>query len=80
MYYVAYEDKGPGGPCGQAMSATCCWRTLFVFETREKMRECLDDYKNWRRASPKILGVWSDEHPESWMSGGVKHVETGEKQ
>jgi hypothetical protein len=60
MFYIAYEDKGPSGPCGQSCSNTMPWRHLYTFEDETKAREFPGKIRTWGRMSPKILGIWSD--------------------
>jgi len=62
-YYVAYEDKGPSGACGQSCSNTMPWRILYVFKDEVKAREFMEEVNTGklRRMSPKILGFWSDD-------------------
>ena len=59
-YYVAYEDKGPSGPCGQTVENTAPWRKLYIFGNESDAREFVDSVYLWRRIAPKIIGFWSD--------------------
>ena len=64
-YYVAYEDKGPSGPCGQAVSTTAPWRNLYIFSDEQKARDFVtmitDSPFKLGRLWPKILGFWSND-------------------
>lgn len=63
-YFVAYEDKGPSGPCGQITSVTSPWQKLYVFTNEAKARELIkkitENPFNSGRLYPKITGYWSD--------------------
>ncbi|MCK5608343.1 hypothetical protein KAR91_41055 [Candidatus Pacearchaeota archaeon] len=62
-YYVAYEDKGPSGPCGQVTSVTRCHSDLYVFDDEESARSFIkkvDERIIRSRIMPKITGFWSE--------------------
>lgn len=64
-YYVAYEDKGPSGPCGQTVSTTMSWNKLYIFNDEQKARDFVQvitgsPFKGGRK-HPKIRGFWSND-------------------
>jgi len=61
-FYVAYEDKGPSGPCGQAVSVTRSHNDLYIFDDEASAREFIDEARpNASRVMPKIIGFWSED-------------------
>lgn len=61
-YYIAYEDKGPSGPCGQVTSITRTRNDLYVFDDEESARTFISKARpNPNRIMPKITGFWSEE-------------------
>lgn len=61
-YYVAYEDKGPSGPCGQAISVTRNHNDLYIFDDEESARVFISKVRpNTSRIMPKIVGFWSED-------------------
>ena len=62
-FFVAYEDDGPSGPCGQDMRTTSPWRRLYEFDNED---DALAFYKllksgTWRfRLRSRAVGFWSD--------------------
>ena len=62
-YYVAYEDKGPSRPCGQAVSVTRHHNDLYIFDDEESARAFITKARpNPSRVMPKITGFWSEDH------------------
>ena len=64
-YYVAYQDMGPSGACGQTVKNTAPWCKLYVFNDEVEAREfvshvVLNPFK-MGRLRPKIIGFWSDD-------------------
>jgi hypothetical protein len=62
-YYVAYEDKGPSGPCGQATSVTRTHNDLYVFDDEESARlliEKVNGKVSSSRIRPRVIGFWSE--------------------
>ena len=71
MFYYAYEDDGPKGICGQAMSITLPWRNLWITPElipNSEMNDRLDVIKKGRD-NPRIVGIWSDNADEIILSG-----------
>ena len=66
-YYVAYEDKGPSGPCGQTVKNTDPWRKLYIFideqEARDFIKNVTEAPFKLGRLRPKIIGFWSNSEP-----------------
>ena len=63
--YVAYEDRGPSGPCGQITSVTRTHNDLYIFDDETSARLFVDKVEKCRptsRLSPRITGFWSEEH------------------
>ena len=59
-FYVAYEDKGPSGPCGQAVSVTRSHNDLYIFDDEASARAFISKARpNTSRVMPKITGLWS---------------------
>ena len=77
QYFVAYEDKGPSGPCGQITSVTSPWRKLYVFtdeaKSRELVKKVTENPFNSGRLYPKIIGYWSD-IDESVIRDSIREV------
>ena len=42
-YAVVYRDDGPKGMCGQSMSITREWTSVYLFKTEEEALEWLGD-------------------------------------
>ena len=60
--YVAYEDKGPSGPCGQSVECTRYHNDLYIFDDEESARVFISKARpNASRVMPKITGFWSEE-------------------
>ena len=61
--YVAYEDKGPSGPCGQVTSVTRTHNDLYIFDDEESARAFISKVKGPKRIRimPKITGFWSED-------------------
>ena len=62
-WYVAYEDKGPSGPCGQITSVTRSHHDLYIFDDEESARAFITKVTgfNTSRIMPKITGFWSED-------------------
>ena len=61
-YYVAYEDKGPSGPCGQSVECTRSHHDLYIFDDEESARAFINKARpNTSRVMPKITGFWSED-------------------
>jgi len=64
-YYVAYEDNGPSGPCGQTVENTAPWRKLYIFndetEARAFVARVTEHPFKLGRIRPRIIGFWSDD-------------------
>ena len=61
-FYVAYEDKGPSGPCGQAVSVTRHHNDLYIFDDEASARVFINRARpNASRVMPKIVGFWSED-------------------
>lgn len=63
-YYVAYEDKGPSGPCGQVTSVTRIHNDLYVFDDEESARlfiEKVNGKISSSRIRSRIIGFWSED-------------------
>lgn len=62
-WYVAYEDKGPSGPCGQITSVTRTHNDLYIFDDEESARAFISKIENRRgsRIMAKITGAWSED-------------------
>ena len=59
-FYVAYEDKGPSGPCGQSVECTRSHHDLYIFDDEASARLFIDKARpNASRLMPKIVGFWS---------------------
>ncbi len=58
---VAYEDKGPSGPCGQSVECTRNHNDLYTFGDEESARAFIAKTQTGRmgRILPKIIGFWS---------------------
>ncbi len=62
MFYVAYEDKGPSGPCGQSVECTRHHNDLYIFDDEESARMFISKARpNTSRVMPKITGFWSED-------------------
>ena len=64
-YYIAYEDKGPSGPCGQTFENTAPWRKLHIFENESDAREFIDkadlmDARNCNTNLKRDLIYWRE--------------------
>ena len=61
--YVAYEDKGPFGPCGQVTSVTRTHNDLYIFDDEESARAFISKVRGPQRSRvmPKIIGFWSED-------------------
>ena len=61
--YVAYEDKGPSGPCGQSVECTRHHNDLYIFDDEESARLFISKVKGPQRSRvmPKIIGFWSED-------------------
>ena len=61
--YVAYEDKGPSGPCGQTTSVTRNHNDLYIFDDEESARAFISRVTEPQksRVMPKITGFWSED-------------------
>ena len=60
--YVAYEDKGPSGPCGQSVECTRYHNDLYIFDDEESARAFIAKARpNTSRVVPKIIGFWSED-------------------
>mgnify|MGYP001086579038 CR=1 FL=1 len=73
-YYVAYEDRGPSGPCGQTVENTAPWKKLYVFVDEVKARKFVADVTEnpfkIGRLHPRITGFWSDDpHYDTVVDG-----------
>ena len=64
-YYVAYEDKGPSGPCGLSIRTTAPWRKLYVFNNEKEARDFIQMIVGcsgtYYRKVPRIIGFWSND-------------------
>lgn len=63
-YYVAYEDKGPSGPCGQVTSVTRTHNDLYIFDDEEIARLFIEKIRSrgsGSRIMSKIIGFWSED-------------------
>ena len=61
-WYVAYEDKGPSGPCGQSTECTRHHNDLYVFDDEKSARAFIIRARVLRsRVKPRIVDVWSKE-------------------
>lgn len=60
-YYVACEDKGPSGPCGQITSVTSPRKDLYIFDDEESARLFITKVEKcgMGKVTPKIIGFWS---------------------
>jgi len=64
IYYVAYQDDGPIGPCGQSCATTNPWDKLYIFTNRKKMREFVDPISEGTytaRRNARITNIWEEE-------------------
>lgn len=62
MLYALYEDDGPAGPCGQAMSITSSWCIMYRFATYDELRDFRDRLSSSRsRRNMRIIGAWTDD-------------------
>lgn len=64
-YYIAYEDKGPSGACGQSVKSTAPWNKLYIFNDEAKARKFMVKVVETPlavgRLRPRITGFWSDD-------------------
>ena len=63
IYYLAYKDDGPDGPCGQSCATTNPWSRLYIFTDRDDMKEFADIVKSGKysgRRRPRITDVWQE--------------------
>ncbi len=61
-YYVAYEDKGSSGPCGQSVECTRSHHDLYIFDDEASARKFIDKVRpNASRVMPKVTGLWSED-------------------
>lgn len=61
--YVAYEDKGPSGPCGQITSVTRTHNDLYIFDDEESAKAFISKARpSASRVMPKIIGFWSKDY------------------
>lgn len=66
MIYVAYEDSGPSGPCGQSVEITMPWQKLYVFKDREAARPFIEKVRAHQitgRSNPRIARTWDSDEP-----------------
>jgi len=63
-WYVACEDKGPSGPCGQITSVTRTHNDLYIFDDEESARLFITKVKERKMSTimPKIIGLWSKDY------------------
>ena len=60
-YYVRYQDDGPMGLCGQAMSITMPWDRLYVFDCAEDAdRFCAGVRESNGRKNARVTARWDD--------------------
>jgi hypothetical protein len=73
MHYLAYEDDGPSGPCGQSVSITMPWRKLLVYENPDDAYALMGFLASRTvfggRRRPRIVGAWSD---DDYLGGKVE--------
>lgn len=60
-----YQDDGPLGICGQAMSTTCPHTWVYLFDSEEKLREAAANKKIGRQGKNAkirvlVVGEWGD--------------------
>lgn len=68
-YFIAYEDDGPAGMCGQEMRITSPWRILYEYDDRDDAlafyrylrANRLDPVDTVGRRKPRAVGFWSDD-------------------
>lgn len=64
-YYVHYQDDGPSGAGGQALSYTAPWDRLYMFSRPKPMLDFIHDVGvETFRLNARVLGSWAqgDEH------------------
>jgi len=63
-YYVAYEDDGFSGPCGQITSVTSHRRQLHIFKSEKAAQEFIEKIRlgalHAGRTRSRIVGYWSN--------------------
>ena len=69
-YYVAYSDSVPSKPGGQDCKTTDSRCELYIFENRNKAGNFVSEIKEIKshRLNPKIIGVWSEELDNIFIS------------
>ncbi len=66
VIYAVYKDDGPKGICGQSMSITRKFSSLFIFDDYAKFKNWAESVGNITvRLRPRIEDYWivSDMHP-----------------
>jgi len=60
-YFVAYQDDGPKGPCGQSYATTKPWNRLYVFDHPKAMLDFIHDVGvETHRLCPRVTGFWAE--------------------
>lgn len=70
MFYIYYEDNGPLGICGQAMSITQPWKRLYKVAKYEDIRSfrCKIDAFTHRH-KPEIKAIFTDNSKQAFEHG-----------
>lgn len=67
MFYLLYEDDGPLGICGQAMSITSNWKRLYKIRKYEDVRNiCERILKLDNRKNPTITKIFTDNEQDEF--------------